>query len=71
MEKASERTKTMETAIAQAIEQEERAPRGSAAKLIREVRQKTRRQFSSEDKSRIVLEGFRKEIPVSYLFKIT
>jgi transposase len=40
---------------------------GSAAKLIREVRAKTRRKFSVEDKIRIVLEGFRKEIPVSDL----
>jgi len=40
---------------------------GSAAKLIREVRAKTRRKFSAEDKIRIVLEGFRKEIPVSDL----
>jgi transposase len=40
---------------------------GSAVKLIREVRAQTRRRFSSEDKIRIVLEGFRKEIPVSDL----
>lgn len=40
---------------------------GSAVKLIREVKQKTRKRFSSEDKIRIVLEGFRKEIPVSEL----
>jgi transposase len=40
---------------------------GSAAKLIREVRAKTRRKFSAEDKIRIVLEGFRKGIPVSDL----
>jgi transposase len=40
---------------------------GSAAKLIREVRGKTRRQFSAEEKIRIVLEGFRKEILVSDL----
>jgi len=40
---------------------------GSTTKLIREVRAKTRRQFSAEDKIRIVLEGFRKEIPVSDL----
>jgi len=40
---------------------------GSAAKLIREVRAKTRQQFSAEDKIRIVLEGFRKEMPVSDL----
>ena len=40
---------------------------GSAAKLIREVRAQTRRRFFAEDKIRIVLEGFRKEIPVSDL----
>lgn len=40
---------------------------GSAAEFIREVRAKTRRQFSAEDKIRIVLEGFREEIPVSNL----
>jgi len=40
---------------------------GSAGKLIREVRVQTRRRFSAEDKIRIVLEGFRKEMPVSDL----
>ena len=40
---------------------------GSTARLIREVRRNTRRRFSAEDKIRIVLEGFRKEIPVSDL----
>jgi len=40
---------------------------GSTAKLIREVRAQTRRRFSAEDKVRVVLEGFRKEIPVSDL----
>ena len=40
---------------------------GSTAKLIREVRAQTRRRFSAEDKIRVVLEGFRKEIPVSDL----
>jgi len=40
---------------------------GSTAKLLREVRAQTRRRFSSEDKIRIVLEGFRKEVPVSDL----
>ena len=40
---------------------------GSAVKLIREVKRKTRKRFSSEEKIRIVLEGFRKEIPVSDL----
>ena len=40
---------------------------GSTAKFIREVRAQTRRRFSAEDKIRVVLEGFRKEIPVSDL----
>lgn len=40
---------------------------GSAAKLIREVKYKTRKRVSSEDKIRIVLEGFRKEFPTSDL----
>ncbi len=56
----------METTT-QGLEEEVTATPGSAAKLIREVRAKTRRQFSAEDKIRIVLEGFRKEMPVSDL----
>ena len=40
---------------------------GSTAKLIREVRAQTRRRFSAEDKIRVVLEGFRKEMPISDL----
>ncbi len=52
----------------QAVEQEEvEATPGSGAKLIREIKQKTRKRFSAEEKIRIVLEGFRKEIPVSEL----
>ena len=46
---------------------EERAAPGSRERLIREVRRGTRRRFSAEDKIRIVLEGFRREIPVSDL----
>ena len=49
---------------------EQEAPQaapGSAAKLIREVKYKTRKRVSSEDKIRIVLEGFRKELPTSDL----
>ena len=49
------------------LEKEEVAAPGSAARLIREVRRYTRRKFSAEDKIRIVLEGFRKEISVSEL----
>ena len=50
------------------LEKEEvTATPGSASKLIHEVKRKTRKRFSSEEKIRIVLEGFRKEIPVSDL----
>jgi len=48
-------------------EMQKEATPGSGAKLIREVKRNTRRRFSSEDKIRIVLEGFRKEIPISDL----
>jgi transposase len=57
----------METSTQEIDRKEVPVSPGSAAKLIREVRVKTRRQFSAEDKIRIVLEGFRKEIPVSDL----
>ena len=57
----------MET-FTQVLDSEEvTATPGSAAKLIREGRAKTLQQFSAEDKIRIVLEGFRKEIPFSHL----
>jgi transposase len=50
------------------LEQDELAATpGSAAKLIREVKHKTRKRVLAEDKIRIVLEGFRKEIPTSDL----
>jgi transposase len=45
----------------------EHATPGSGAKRIREVYRKTRRSITAEDKIRIVLEGFRKEIPVTDL----
>lgn len=57
----------METSVTQTKEREERVTPGSAAKLIRQVHRQTRRRFSAEDKIRIVLEGFRKELPVSDL----
>ena len=47
--------------------EEEKATPGSTARLIRDVNRKTRKRFSSEEKIRIVLEGFRKELPVSDL----
>ena len=46
---------------------QEKATRGSAERLIRQICSKTRQRISAEDKIRIVLEGFRKEIPVSDL----
>ena len=50
------------------MEKEEvQATPGNAAKFIRDVKRKTRKRFSSEEKIRIVLEGFRKELPVSDL----
>ena len=60
---------TMEqTTQEQVVEKEQvQASYGSGAKLIREIKQKTRKRFSAEEKIRIVLEGFRKEIPVSEL----
>ncbi len=57
----------METPTQVLANEEASATAGSAAKLIREVRVKTRRQFSAEDKICIVLERFRKEVPVSDL----
>ncbi len=52
----------------QVLEREEvKARPGSTAKLIRTVKKSTRRKFSAEDKIRIVLEGFRKEIPITEL----
>jgi len=46
---------------------DEQAQPGSTARLIRRVRKATARRFSAEDKIRIVLEEFRKELPVSDL----
>ncbi len=40
---------------------------GGAAKLIRKVRKVTKRRFTADRKIKIVLEGFRKEIPVAEL----
>jgi transposase len=44
---------------------QEQVTPGSGARLIRNIYRKTRKRFSAEDKIRIVLEGFRKEIPVT------
>ncbi len=39
----------------------------SASKLIREIRRNTARRFDAEYKIRVVLEGFRKDIPITDL----
>jgi len=57
----------MENATQELEKEEVTATPGSTARLIREVKTRTRKRFSAEEKIRIVLEGFRKEIPVSEL----
>ena len=42
-------------------------PNGSADKHVKEIKRKTRRQFSAEEKIRIVLDGLRGEISISEL----
>lgn len=49
----------------QAPEKTEQKP--SSRKLILDVQRHTRKRFSSEEKIRVVLEGFKQEIPVSEL----
>lgn len=43
------------------------APTQSAEKFMQDVRRKTRRKFTAEEKIRIVLEGMKREIPVTEL----
>lgn len=47
--------------------QEPAAQPGGAGRLMREIKRATYRKFKSEEKIRIVLEGFRKEIAISDL----
>ena len=42
-------------------------PEGSAEKHVKEIRRKTRRKFSAEEKIRIVLEGLRGEYSIAEL----
>ena len=55
------------TQVLERREEEQAVSPGSTRKLIRNVRRATRRKFTAEDKIRIVLEGFRKEISISEL----
>ncbi len=43
-------------------------PNGSADKHVKEIKRKTRRQFASEEKIRIVLDGLRGESSISELW---
>ena len=47
--------------------EEKRATPGGAARLIRKVKRETKRRFTFEEKIRIVLEGFRKELLITDL----
>ena len=57
----------MESTISAQTTTEPRSTPGGAAKLIRKVRKVTNRKFTADQKIRIILEGFRKEIPVTEL----
>jgi len=57
----------MESTTQTPTQPEEKAAPGGAAWIIRKVKKATRRRFSAEDKIKIVLEGYRKEIPVAEL----
>ena len=59
----------MSTAQTPITNKDEQKPAAStsARKLIQEINRHTRKRFASEDKIRIVLEGFKQEIPISEL----
>lgn len=48
-------------------DQQAQAAPGSTVRLINQIKRANRKRLSAEDKIRIVLEGFRKELPVSDL----
>lgn len=48
-------------------EQEEVVSSGSTVKMLNEIKRATKKRFSTEEKIRIVLEGFRKEMTVTDL----
>lgn len=54
------------TDTTQVLEEQTATP-GSSARLIRKIKRETKRKFSAEEKIRIILEGYRKEIPVTDL----
>ncbi len=57
-----------QTAVLEAEQdQQTQATPGSTVRLINQIKRVNRKRLSAEDKIRIVLEGFRKELPVSDL----
>lgn len=59
---------TTQTAVLEAEHEEStRARPGSTVRLINKIKRVNRKRFSAEDKIRIVLEGFRKELSVTDL----
>lgn len=48
-------------------EPQQQAPLGSSVRFINKIKRVTRKRFNAEDKIRIVLEGFRREQPVTDL----
>jgi len=61
----------MENTVSETIrEAHPQVSAGSTAKLIREVRRAPYRKYTAEEKIRIVLEGFRMEIPISDLCRM-
>jgi transposase len=46
---------------------EKKATPGGVARLIRKVKRETKRRFTFEEKIKIILEGFRKELPITDL----
>ena len=60
-------TKAIQESSQVATEEEAQRSPSSARSLIGAVKRHTRKRFSSEEKIRIVLEGFSRELPVSDL----
>ena len=58
---------TTQTAVLEQEDDQTTARPGSAVRLMGQIKRRTRKRFSAEDKIRFVLEGFRKEIPISDL----
>ena len=58
-----EKSKSMKQKASERFWQNE-ARTEETKQLIRDIRRNTRRRFTSEEKIRIILEGFRREIPI-------